>query len=66
MKIWVNEETITVTAGYQLTQLLSDLGYGEKRIAVEMNQEIIPRSQYPEVVLHDDDRIEIVEAIGGG
>jgi sulfur carrier protein len=37
-----------------------------KRIAIELNLEIIPRSQHAETVLKDSDRVEIVHAIGGG
>ena len=38
----------------------------KKRIAVELNQKIIPRSQYDKVILKPGDRVEVVAAIGGG
>lgn len=37
-----------------------------KRLAVEINEDIVPRSQHPKFVLNDGDRIEVVRAIGGG
>ena len=37
-----------------------------KRVAIERNGEIVPRSQYPETSLADGDRLEIVVAVGGG
>lgn len=42
------------------------LGLGGRRIAVELNEDILPRSQHGETRLADGDRIEIVHAIGGG
>ena len=46
--------------------LLGRLGLAGKRLALEVNQEIVPRSQYAQHRLRADDRIEIVHAIGGG
>ena len=49
-----------------LVALLNELAVADKRIAVELNEEICPRSQWASVQLADGDRIEIVHAIGGG
>lgn len=49
-----------------LQALLESLDMTRGRVAVEINQEIIPRSQHVEHVLKDGDKIEIVHAIGGG
>ena len=46
--------------------LVDQLGYTGKRIAVERNGEIVPRSRHAETLLDDDDRLEIVVAVGGG
>jgi sulfur carrier protein len=46
--------------------LVGELGMEGKRIAVERNGEIVPRSRYAEVVLADGDRLEVVVAVGGG
>lgn len=49
-----------------LDALLTTLGYAGKRIAVEHNSEIVPRSRHTLTMLSDGDRIEIVVAVGGG
>ncbi len=49
-----------------ITQLLENLGLSEKRLAVEVNQQIIPRSGFASFTLNEQDKIEIVQAIGGG
>jgi len=48
------------------SQLVDELALGGRRIAVERNGEIVPRSRFPEARLHDGDRIEVVVAVGGG
>ena len=48
------------------TQLVDELALAGKRIAVERNGEIVPRSSFPEARLADGDRIEVVVAVGGG
>jgi sulfur carrier protein len=49
-----------------VAQLLEQAGYAGRRVAVELNQEIVPRSQHASRTLADGDRLEIVHAIGGG
>ncbi|HET6632038.1 MAG TPA: sulfur carrier protein ThiS [Rhodanobacteraceae bacterium] len=46
--------------------LLEAAGYAGRRVAVEVNREIVPKSQHPARALRDGDRVEIVHAIGGG
>ena len=46
--------------------LVGELGFEGKRIAIERNGEIVPRSRYSEVELADGDRLEVVVAVGGG
>jgi sulfur carrier protein len=48
------------------TQLLDELELAGKRLAVERNGEIVPRSRFGESRLADGDRIEVVIAVGGG
>jgi len=48
------------------TQLVDSLDLAGRRIAVERNGEIVPRSRYGEARLSDGDRIEVVMAVGGG
>lgn len=47
-------------------ELIGELGLAGKRIAIERNGEIVPRSQFAACVLQDGDRLEIVAAVGGG
>ena len=66
MQVQVNGEMLQLQDGITLTSLVEQLELGEKRIAIELNLEIIPRSQHAETVFKESDRVEIVHAIGGG
>jgi len=66
MQINLNGETTTLAHALTLTELLEQLGLSGKRLAVELNLEIVPRSQHAQTRLADGDRVEIVQAIGGG
>jgi sulfur carrier protein len=66
MNIVVNGEARQFPAPVSVAQLLAHLGLGERRVAVEVNREIVPRSRHGEIQLEDNDRVEIVFAIGGG
>jgi sulfur carrier protein len=49
-----------------LQKLVGELGIEGRRVAIERNGEIVPRSRYGEVELVDGDRLEVVVAVGGG
>jgi sulfur carrier protein len=66
MQIHVNGEAQVLSAGTTVAALLAGQGLTGKRIAVERNGEIVPRSQHDRCVLVAGDRLEIVHAIGGG
>lgn len=66
MVIQLNGEDHTLTDGASAADLVTALQLSGKRIAMEVNLEIIPRSRYETHALKDGDRIEIVHAIGGG
>ncbi|HVF64007.1 MAG TPA: sulfur carrier protein ThiS [Casimicrobiaceae bacterium] len=66
ISIRVNGVQRDVTAGTRVQSLLRDLEFLGKRIAVERNGEIVPRSRYADVELEAGDRVEIVRAVGGG
>ncbi|MDO4379758.1 MAG: sulfur carrier protein ThiS [Clostridia bacterium] len=53
-------------AGKTVSQYLSSTDYDSKRIAVELNGEIVFKSQYAETVLKDGDSMEVVSFVGGG
>ncbi len=66
MKIYVNGQAHEVDEDFTAENLVVLLGLGEKRIAMEVNREIVPRSAYASHRLQPEDKIEIVHAIGGG
>ncbi|MDD3450258.1 MAG: sulfur carrier protein ThiS [Gammaproteobacteria bacterium] len=66
MDITVNGQSRSVSDGASLERLLVELGYAGRRLAVEINHEIIPRSAHAATRLQPGDRVEIVQAIGGG
>lgn len=66
MLIYLNGEERPVTGELTVKALLEATGFADKRVAVEVNQEIVPRSNYTEFQLNDNDRVEVVRAIGGG
>ena len=64
--ITLNGEPRTIASVMSVHALLSSLGLDPKKIAVERNLEIVPRSRYGDVMAADGDRFEIVHFIGGG
>ncbi len=66
VRITLNGEERRLETALTVTQLLDSLGFAGRRVAVEVNREIVPRSRHGEWVLQDNDRVEVVRAIGGG
>ena len=66
MRIYVNGEPWDLAPESSLQALIQSMHLDGHRIAVEINAEIVPRSQYPQHRLQEGDRVEIVRAIGGG
>ncbi|MFA7619958.1 MAG: sulfur carrier protein ThiS [Thiohalomonadaceae bacterium] len=66
MRIYVNGEAREVPEDCTAEQLVVALGLTGRRLAMEVNLEIVPRSAYPAHRFKPDDRVEIVHAIGGG
>jgi len=66
LTITVNSQQQAIAEQSVLTTLLEQLDIGGGRIAVEINGEIVPRSQFDSHQLQEGDKIEIVQAIGGG
>ena len=56
----------TAADGKNLLEYLVSSGYDTKRIAVELNGFILPKTDYDKTVLSDGDKIEIVSFVGGG
>lgn len=66
LEIVVNGETRSVSADFTIADLVAELALAGKRFAVEVNAEIVPRSQHVIRKFKAQDRVEIVHAIGGG
>jgi sulfur carrier protein len=66
IQLSVNGESRHVPPGANVTRLLDELGLTGKRVAVERNGEIVPRSRHGETALAEGDKLEIVVAVGGG
>ena len=64
--ITVNGKQIPLTAEMSVADYLEQNNYQINRIAVEMNEEILPKYSYSETMLKDGDRLEIVTFVGGG
>jgi len=66
MKIQLNGEPYQADQALTIAELINQLSMGDKRFAVEVNEQIIPRGKHSEHQLQDNDVVEIVVAIGGG
>jgi len=66
MEIYLNSQSKSVADNLTLSNLIKDLSLDNKRFAVEVNLDIIPRSQFEQFKLKNQDKVEIVQAIGGG
>jgi len=66
LTITINGEARTISSALSVYALITSLGLDPKKIAVERNLEIVPRSRYTEILASDGDRFEIVHFIGGG
>ena len=65
-QILLNGDTQTVPQNTSVSDLLNRLSLANKRVAVEINGDIVPRSQHATHQIADGDNIEVVVAVGGG
>ena len=66
MQIFLNGQSLDLQAPISLAQLLKQQGYAQRRVAVEVNRSIVPKSQHDQHLLNEGDKVEIVHALGGG
>ena len=66
IRVTVNGAPREFPAPLTFTQFVEELALAGKRLAIEVNGEIMPRSRFGESRLSDGDRIEVVVAVGGG
>jgi sulfur carrier protein len=62
----VNGEERQLPAGTTVLTLVELLGFGQRKVAVERNREVVPRARHADCVLADGDTIELVTFVGGG
>ncbi len=66
MQIFINGEEQQVSDNLSMAVLVQQLDLADKRFAIEVNEELVPRSTFDAHLLQPGDRVEIVHAIGGG
>lgn len=66
MHVYVNGEQTRVPDQANMRLLIEQLDLAGQRIAVEINEELVPRSTFAEHQLHENDKVEIIHAVGGG
>jgi sulfur carrier protein len=66
LHLTVNGEAREFTHVATVADLIAELGYTGKRIAIECNGDIVPKSQHASTALNSGDKLEIVVAVGGG
>jgi len=66
MQVVVNGAQREVTEGATIAALLTSLGLEQRRVAVELNEQVVPKARHAETVLSQSDRLEIVTFVGGG
>ena len=65
-KIQLNGDPYEISDGINLNELLNNLKIQKNKVAIEVNGEIIEKNKYTKLILNKDDKVEIVQFIGGG
>jgi len=66
MRLFINGDEKTFEGPLSLAQLIDQMGMKADRVAVELNREIVARTQWAATELRDGDRLEVVHFVGGG
>jgi len=66
MNIWVNGGSYQLEQSLTVSELIMRLNIGPRRMAIEVNREIVPRTEYSTFHLKPGDKVEVIEAVGGG
>tara|TARA_Y100000766_G_scaffold103485_1_gene88647 strand:- start:1403 stop:1603 length:201 start_codon:yes stop_codon:yes gene_type:complete len=66
MKIILNGKQLSIDKKMSIKDILAQNNIGEKNIVVEVNKEIISKSQWDKTIFKENDQIEIITAVGGG
>lgn len=66
IQIYINGKKKNINSNYNLINILEEYSLNNKLVAIEINQEVIPKSRYKTITINKNDKIEILELIGGG
>ena len=66
MQIYINGDEQQISDDLTMSNLVQQLDLGDQRFAIEVNEKLLPRSSFTEYQLKPGDRVEVVQAIGGG
>lgn len=66
LRVQINGNAREVSEGLTLSDLIAELSLAPERIAIERNQQVVRRDEWPNTIVADGDRIEIVHFVGGG
>ncbi len=66
MQIVINGEAREIDPSLTVAELLERLGLEPRRVAIEVNEKLVRRTEYDQTRLHEGDRVEIVTLVGGG
>ncbi len=66
MKVFINGETKEIPDEVNLFELLRYFSLPQKRIAVELNKEVVRKKDWENIKINDEDRIEVIHFVGGG
>jgi len=66
LRVQINGEAREVADELKLSELVKELSLAPERVAIELNQKVVRRTQWPATMLAEGDRIEIVHFVGGG
>ena len=66
MNILVNQKKIIISKESTVISILTNLDIEDKYLAIEINETILPKSEYDKYIIQENDKIEIINAIGGG
>ena len=66
IQIYINGKKKNINSNCNLINILEEYSLKNKLVAVEINQEVIPKSNYKTIKINKNDKIEILELIGGG
>ena len=62
----INGQSRSVNVGATVASLIEELGFGDRKVAVERNRTVVPRAEHATTRLVDGDRLEVVTFVGGG